>query len=93
MLAEDTKGTKALMHTFGLEADKIPEIVVSRLSCRDFVVRLGLDRMNNVGKLDSVLDEEYWNIIADEIPISLLFMTCINNRNWRSNKKANRCKT
>lgn len=35
-------------------------------------MRLGLDRVNKVGELDGILDEEHWDVVADDIPVALL---------------------
>ena len=43
-----------------------------RLRLRKAAVRRLLDRMDEVGKLDRVLNEEHRNVIADQVPISLL---------------------
>ena len=37
---------------------------------RNFVVRFGFDRMNQIGKFDRVLNKKDRNIIADEIVIA-----------------------
>ncbi len=60
------------MEAFGHQADEIPEIVMRRRRLREGAIGLGLDRMDEVGKFDRVLDEEDGNIVADEIPIALL---------------------
>ena len=51
---------------------EVPERVVSGGGLRDFVVRLGLYRMDEVGKLDRVLDEEDRHVVADEVPVALV---------------------
>ena len=58
-------------HTLGLKAHVIPEIVVRRLALRHLIVRLRLDSMDKVGKLDTVLDEEDRDIVANNIPVPL----------------------
>ena len=58
-------------HTLGLKAHVIPEIVVRRLALRHLIVRLRLDSMDKVGKLDTVLDEKHRNVVANDIPVSL----------------------
>jgi len=45
---------------------------MSRLSLRNIVVRLGFDCVNNVWKLDGVLYEKDWYVIADYVPIPFL---------------------
>ena len=54
------------------QRNEIPESVVGRLGLRNLVVRLGLHRVDQVGKFVGVLDEEDWHIIADKIPHSFL---------------------
>src|ERR1700720_62090 len=56
------------MGAFRRQRHEIPEGVVSRSRLWNFVVWLGLDRMDQVGKLDCVLDEEHRHIVADEVP-------------------------
>jgi len=45
---------------------------MSCLSLWHLIVRLRLRGMHEVGKLDSVLDEEDRNVIADNVPVSLI---------------------
>lgn len=51
---------------------EIPEVVVSGLCLRDFVVRLGLARVDDIGELESILDEENRNVVADNVPVTFL---------------------
>lgn len=67
---------------------KVPEIVVRRLGLWHFVVgfrlsctvlsinsaisTLALTSMNDVGKLDGVLDEKDGNVVSDNVPVSLV---------------------
>ena len=60
------------VHALGRERDEIPEIVVRRLRLRERAVGLGLDRVDEVGKLDGVLDEEHRDVVADEVPVAFL---------------------
>jgi hypothetical protein len=60
------------VHAFGGEADEVPEIVVCRLSLRKGAVRFFLHCVDQVGKLDRVLDEENRDIVADDVPVALL---------------------
>ena len=60
------------VHAFRGQADEIPEIVVSGLRLRKGAVRLLLHRMNEVRKLDRVLDEEHRNVVADDVPVAFL---------------------
>lgn len=55
-----------------MHADKVPEVVVSRLSLRNLVVRLSLSSVNHVGELYSILDEENGYVVSDKIPVTLL---------------------
>ena len=61
-----------MQRTLGLEASKIPEVVVSALSLRYVIMRLRFHCMNDVRELDGVLDEKYWNIVANEVPYAFL---------------------
>ena len=55
------------VHGAGLRAKEIPSRIMSSSSLRDFVVRTWLDRMDQVGELDGILDEEYGNVVTDDI--------------------------
>ena len=57
---------------FGRQADEVPEIVVRRLRLRKGAIGLFLHRMDDVGKLDRVLDEEHRDVVADDVPVALL---------------------
>ena len=57
--------------TFGLKSNKVPEIVMCALSLWNFIVRLRLHSMDDVGKFDGVLNEEHGYVVADDIPIPL----------------------
>ncbi len=55
----------------------VSEMKSQKLSCADWAcgkvaVGLRLDGVDEVGKLDRVLDEEDRNVVADEIPVALL---------------------
>jgi hypothetical protein len=56
--------------TFRLQTNKVPKIVVRRLTLRYLVMRLGFDGMNKIRELDRFLYEENGEIIPDDIPIS-----------------------
>ena len=56
----------------GVRADEIPEIVMRRLRLRKGAVGLLLDGVDDVGKLDGVLDEEHRDIVADDVPVAFL---------------------
>ena len=43
-----------------------------RLRLRKGAVRLLLDRMDDVRKLDRVLDEEHRDVVADDVPVAFL---------------------
>ena len=57
-----------IYHTFRLKPNKIPEIIVSALTLRNFIMRLGLHSMNNVGEFNGILNEEDRDIVSDEVP-------------------------
>jgi hypothetical protein len=54
------------------QRDEVPEVVVRRLGLREAAVGLVLGRMDQVGKLDRVLDEEDRDVVADDVPVALL---------------------
>ena len=56
----------------GLQADEVPERVVRALRLRDLAVGLGLHRVDEVGELQPVLDEEHRDVVADEIEVALV---------------------
>jgi hypothetical protein len=56
----------------GRQRDEVPEIVVRALGLREGAVGLRLHRMDEVGELDRVLDEEDRDVVADDVPVALL---------------------
>ena len=60
------------VHRFRRQADEVPEIVVRRLRLRESAVGLRLHRVDDVGELDRVLDEEHRDVVADEVPVAFL---------------------
>src|ERR1700759_166577 len=60
------------MHAFRREADEVPEIIMRRLGLRKSAVRLLFDRVNQIRKLDRILNEENRDIITHDIPVSFL---------------------
>ena len=60
------------VHRFRRQGDEVPEIVVRRLRLRKGAVGLRLHRVDDVGKLDRVLDEEDRDVVADEVPVAFL---------------------
>lgn len=57
---------------FGHQADEIPKSVVRARRVRVAAVGLHLHRMDQVGELDRILDEEDRDVVADEVPVSFL---------------------
>ncbi len=57
---------------FGHQRDEVPEVVVRRLGLREPAVGLRLHRVDQVGELDRVLDEEDRDVVADQVPVALL---------------------
>ena len=55
-----------------MEVLEIPKVVVSGLCLRDFIVRFGLARVDDIGELESILNEEDWNVVADNVPVTLV---------------------
>lgn len=60
------------IHAFRRQAHEIPEIVVGCLRLRKRPVRLLLGSMDQIGELDGILDEEYRDIVANQIPVAFL---------------------
>jgi hypothetical protein len=60
------------VHRLGHQRDEVPEVVVGRLRLREAAVGLRLHRVDQVGELDRVLDEEHRDVVADEVPVALL---------------------
>ena len=55
---------------FRHHGNEIPERVVCRGGLRNLVVRLGLDGVNEVGKLDGVLNEKYRDVVSHQIEVA-----------------------
>ena len=60
------------VHRLRRERDVIPECVVCGLRLGKLAVRILLGGMDQVGKLDRVLNEEHRDVVADEIEVSFL---------------------
>jgi hypothetical protein len=41
------------------------------LTLWNLIVRLGLDGVNDIREFDRLLDEENWNVITNNVPVSL----------------------
>ena len=54
----------------GHERGEVPEGVVRGLRLREAAVGLLLGGVDEVGKLDGVLDEEDGDVVADEVPVA-----------------------
>jgi hypothetical protein len=55
---------------FRSEPNKVPKVVVRRLSLRNFCFWFRFAGVNNVGEFNGVLDKENGNIVSNKIPIS-----------------------
>ena len=60
------------VHRFRHQGDEVPEGVVRRRRLRDLVVRLRLDGVDQVGKLDGILDEEDGDVVSHQVKNSFL---------------------
>ena len=60
------------VHALGRQRDEVPEIVVRRLRLREAAIRLRLGGVDQIGKLDRILDEEDRDVVADQIPVAFL---------------------
>ena len=56
----------------GHQRDEVPERVVRARGLRHGVMRLRLHRVDEVGELHRVLDEEDGDVVADEVPVALV---------------------
>ena len=60
------------MHAFRRQGDKVPEVVMRRLRLRKSPIRFLLHRMDQVRKLDGVLNEEHRDIVPHDVPVAFL---------------------
>src|SRR5258705_6650561 len=60
------------VHAFRRQGDEIPEVIVGRLRVRKFSIRFRFGSMDQIGKLDGVLNKEHRNVIPDNVPIAFL---------------------
>jgi hypothetical protein len=58
------------VHTLRHQRREVPECIVRGRRLRIAAVRLHLYRMDEIGKLDRVLDEEHRDVVADEVEIA-----------------------
>ena len=56
----------------GHQRNEVPESVVRARSLGHRMVRLRLQRMDEIGKLHRVLDEEHRDVVADQVPVALV---------------------
>ena len=61
-----------VVHRLRLQTHEVPERVVRGSRLRHLVVRLRLERVDQVRKLDAVLDEEHRHVVADQVEVSLV---------------------
>ncbi|MCW0414557.1 hypothetical protein NB689_000311 [Xanthomonas sacchari] len=57
---------------FGHQRDEVPECVVRAGRLRKAAVRLHLHRVDQVGELQRVLDEEHRDVVAHQVPVAFL---------------------
>ncbi len=55
----------------GHQRGEVPEVVVRGLRLREPPVGLLLGRVDEIGELDRVLDEEHRDVVADQVPVAL----------------------
>ena len=60
------------MRCLGLQAYKVPKVVMGSLCLGDLIMWFWLDSMNEVRELDGVLNKENRNVVADDIPVPFL---------------------
>src|SRR5690606_41991648 len=54
------------------QRDEVPDGVVARLRLWNLVVRLGFDRVDEVGELDRILDEEHRHVVAHQVEVAFV---------------------
>src|SRR5262252_3517624 len=60
------------VHAFWGQGDEVPEVVMRRLRLRKAPIRFLLHRMDQIRKLDGVLNEKHWDIVPDDVPVPFL---------------------
>ena len=60
------------MNALWRERYEIPKIIMGGLRLGKSTIGLSFGSMNEIGKLDRVLDEKYGHIIAHDVPIAFL---------------------
>src|SRR5215831_5492401 len=60
------------VHAFRGQGDEVPEVVMRRLRLRKATIRFLLHRMDQIRKLDGVLNEKHWDIVPDDVPVPFL---------------------
>jgi hypothetical protein len=58
--------------TFGCHRDEVPEVIVRGLRLRKSSIRLLLRRVDDIRKLDGVLNKEHGDVVANDVPIAFL---------------------
>ena len=58
--------------TFGLDTNRVTKVIVSTSTGKNFVVRLRLDGVDNVGEFDGTLNGKHSNGVANGVPIAFL---------------------
>ena len=65
-------GPHDIVQRLRLERNIVPEGVMRALPLRHFILRFRLHRVNKIGKLDGVLNEEDRRIVANEVEVAFL---------------------
>jgi hypothetical protein len=55
------------VHAGRLLAEKVPCTVMRGRRLRNFAIRLRLNSMDQIWKLDRILDEENWDVVSNDI--------------------------
>lgn len=61
----------------GLLAEEVPRRIMSRRGLWDFIVGLGFQRVYQVWKVDGILNEENWDIVAHNVEIAFISIASI----------------
>jgi len=65
-----------------LRAKEIPRRIMCCCSLRDLAIRAGLDGMDQIRELNCILDEKYWDVVPDDIKVSVVGVTEQTCKPW-----------
>jgi hypothetical protein len=72
-------GPEQRVQRCSLLTEEVPCGVVRSCALWHLPVRSGLDTVDEIGKLDSILDEEHRNIVANNVKVALVSIAEVNH--------------